>query len=119
MNNIVKILLKKGLVTDLARIPHSLDLSSPSMANSINAALKPLETLSRIVNQPQTITTAKTAKQKTTVEQSTAQGIVDETTANNPQEGWSFTFKRNCLICFVCNNNNNGLLGFFAILQIE
>jgi len=55
MNNIVKILLKKGLVSDLARIPHSLDLSSPSMATTINCALKPLETLSRIVNQPQTV----------------------------------------------------------------
>ncbi|XP_021341229.1 E3 ubiquitin-protein ligase HUWE1-like isoform X3 [Mizuhopecten yessoensis] len=52
MNNIVKSLLKKGVVTDLARIPHSLDLSSPYMANTINSALKPLETLSRSVNQP-------------------------------------------------------------------
>ena len=33
INNIVKSLLKKGIVTDLARIPHSLDLSSPYMAN--------------------------------------------------------------------------------------
>jgi E3 ubiquitin-protein ligase HUWE1 len=55
MNNIVKIILKKGLVIDLARITHNLDLSSPNMANTVNAALKPLETLSRIVNQPQTI----------------------------------------------------------------
>ena len=63
MNNMVKILLKKGIVMDLARIPHSLDLSSPSMANTINGALKPLETLSRIVNQPQTMT-SKGGKQK-------------------------------------------------------
>ena len=55
MNNMVKLLIKRGLVTDLARIPHSLDLSSPSMANTMNAALKPLETLSRIVNQPQAV----------------------------------------------------------------
>ncbi|QQP39182.1 Uncharacterized protein FKW44_019979, partial [Caligus rogercresseyi] len=52
MNNIVKIMLKRGLITDLARVPHSLDLSSPSIAVTINSALKPLETLSRIVNQP-------------------------------------------------------------------
>jgi hypothetical protein len=45
INNIVKSLLKKGIVTDLARIPHSLVLSSPYMANTINSALKPLETL--------------------------------------------------------------------------
>ena len=51
MNNIVKNLLKRGLVTDLARIPYSLDLSSPYVAATINAVLKPLETLSRSVNQ--------------------------------------------------------------------
>lgn len=59
MNNIVKSLLKKGLVSDLARIPHSLDLSSPYMASTINSALKPLETLSRSVNQPIQSVTAK------------------------------------------------------------
>ena len=59
MNNIVKNLLKRGLVTDLARIPYSLDLSSPYVANTINSALKPLETLSRSVNQPAQGVTAK------------------------------------------------------------
>lgn len=48
----VKFMLKRGLVTDLARIPHSLDMSSPLMAFTVNAALKPLESLSRIVNLP-------------------------------------------------------------------
>ncbi|KAG8199864.1 hypothetical protein JTE90_015857 [Oedothorax gibbosus] len=52
MNNIVKTLLRKGVVVDLARVPHYLDLSSPYMAATINSALKPLETLSRIVNMP-------------------------------------------------------------------
>ncbi|XP_015191132.1 PREDICTED: E3 ubiquitin-protein ligase HUWE1 isoform X3 [Polistes dominula] len=52
VNYIVRIMLKKGIITDLAKIPHSLDLSSPHMAGTINAALKPLETLSRIINQP-------------------------------------------------------------------
>nr|DBA13759.1 TPA: hypothetical protein GDO54_017098 [Pyxicephalus adspersus] len=55
MNNIIRLFLKKGLVSDLARVPHSLDLSSPNMANTVNAALKPLETLSRIVNQPSSL----------------------------------------------------------------
>ena len=45
-------MLKRGLVNDLARIPHSLDMSSPLMAFTVNAALKPLEALSRIVNLP-------------------------------------------------------------------
>ncbi len=52
MNGIVKNLLRRGLVTDLARVTHSLDLSSPNMAQTVNATLKPLETLSRIVNIP-------------------------------------------------------------------
>lgn len=51
VNNITRLLLKKGFVTDLARITHSLDLSSPNMANTVNSALKPLDTLSRMVNQ--------------------------------------------------------------------
>jgi E3 ubiquitin-protein ligase HUWE1 len=52
MNNIVKMMLKRGLISDLARVPHSLDLSSPNVAATVNAALKPLEILTRIVNQP-------------------------------------------------------------------
>jgi len=51
-NNIVRLFVRKGLVTDLARIPHSLDLSAPHMFSTINAILKPLETLSRFVNLP-------------------------------------------------------------------
>ena len=60
MNNVIRILLRKGLVVDLARIPHSLDLSSPNMAATVNSALKPLETLSRVVNQPSTSALGKT-----------------------------------------------------------
>ena len=66
MNNIVKVMLKRGVITDLARVSHALDLSSPSMAATINAALKPLETLTRIVNQPSGLLppVPKTAKPK-------------------------------------------------------
>lgn len=52
VNNIVQMMLRKGIMSDLAKVPHYLDLSSPNMAVTVNAALKPLETLSRIVNQP-------------------------------------------------------------------
>ncbi len=52
MNNIVKMMLKRNLISDLARVAHSLDLSSPNVASTVNAALKPLEILTRIVNQP-------------------------------------------------------------------
>jgi E3 ubiquitin-protein ligase HUWE1 len=52
LNNIVRLMLRKGLIMDLARVPHCLDLSSPNMHVTVNAALKPLETLTRIVNHP-------------------------------------------------------------------
>ena len=51
-NSIMKLLLKKGLVNDLARVPHSLDLASPNFVATINCVLKPLEKLSGVVNQP-------------------------------------------------------------------
>ncbi|KAK2511605.1 Huwe1, partial [Columba livia] len=68
MNNIIRLFLKKGLVNDLARVPHSLDLSSPNMANTVNAALKPLETLSRIVNQPSGLFGSKGSSSKSKTE---------------------------------------------------
>jgi E3 ubiquitin-protein ligase HUWE1 len=64
MNNMVKMMLKRGLITDLARVSHSLDLSSPNVATTINAVLKPLETLSRIVNQPTSVLSTSTNKPK-------------------------------------------------------
>lgn len=76
MNNIVRIMLRKGILTDLARVSHYLDLSSPNMPASVNAALKPLETLSRIVNQPTAATNNKAGKQK-------AQGSVSEEPAGD------------------------------------
>ena len=38
-----------GLVSDLAQVPHKLDLSSPHMALTINMCLKPLEVLTRLI----------------------------------------------------------------------
>ncbi|XP_040599943.1 E3 ubiquitin-protein ligase HUWE1 isoform X16 [Mesocricetus auratus] len=83
MNNIIRLFLKKGLVNDLARVPHSLDLSSPNMANTVNAALKPLETLSRIVNQPSSLFGSKSASSKSKSEQD-AQGASQD--SNNHQQ---------------------------------
>uniref|UniRef100_A0ABI7W8N0 HECT-type E3 ubiquitin transferase n=1 Tax=Felis catus TaxID=9685 RepID=A0ABI7W8N0_FELCA len=81
MNNIIRLFLKKGLVNDLARVPHSLDLSSPNMANTVNAALKPLETLSRIVNQPSSLFGSKSASSKSKSEQD-AQGAAQDSNSN-------------------------------------
>lgn len=50
-NNVMKLLLKKGLVNDMARVPHSLDLASPNFVATINCLLKPMEKLSGVVNQ--------------------------------------------------------------------
>ena len=50
-NSVMKLLLKKGLVNDLARVPHSLDLASPNFVATVNSLLKPLEKLSGVVNQ--------------------------------------------------------------------
>ncbi|CAL4102721.1 unnamed protein product, partial [Meganyctiphanes norvegica] len=74
MNNMIRVMVRKGLVTDMARIPHSLDFSSPNMATTINAALKPLELVSRIVNLPSFVPVSSSKKKNpsTTVEESAA-----------------------------------------------
>uniref|UniRef100_A0A8C7CCR7 E3 ubiquitin-protein ligase HUWE1 n=1 Tax=Neovison vison TaxID=452646 RepID=A0A8C7CCR7_NEOVI len=86
MNNIIRLFLKKGLVNDLARVPHSLDLSSPNMANTVNAALKPLETLSRIVNQPSSLFGSKSASSKSKSEKD-AQGAAQDSNSNQQDPG--------------------------------
>lgn len=86
MNNIIRLFLKKGLVNDLARVPHSLDLSSPNMANTVNAALKPLETLSRIVNQPSSLFGSKSASSKNKSEQD-AQGASQDSSSHQQDPG--------------------------------
>ncbi|XP_032430035.1 E3 ubiquitin-protein ligase HUWE1 isoform X10 [Xiphophorus hellerii] len=88
MNNIIRLFLKKGLVNDLARVPHSLDLSSPNMANTVNAALKPLETLSRIVNQPSSLFGGKGASSKTKTEHETV-GTARDSNSNTQDPGES------------------------------
>ena len=90
MTSLVRLMLKRGLVTDLARLPHSLDLSSPSMVSTINKALKPLETLSRIVNQPQTVVSKAPGKKSggdTCVVVEPTSGSSNNTTQANVTEG--------------------------------
>lgn len=45
-------MIRKGILVDLARIPYSLDLSSPNLQGTVNGLIKPLETLTRIVIHP-------------------------------------------------------------------
>ena len=98
INNMVKMMLKKGLVTDLARVPHSLDLSSPNVSSTINAVLRPLETLSRIVNQPTAMgpgSSASRSKPKTSTEAGNAtqeaSGISGENAAGGGGNGTNTT----------------------------
>lgn len=52
MNHMIRLILRRGIVADLARFTHCIDLSSPHLAATINAALKPLDILTRVLNQP-------------------------------------------------------------------
>ena len=46
-----RMLVRKGIITDLARAVHCLDLNSSHLVSTINTILKPLESLTRFVNQ--------------------------------------------------------------------
>ncbi|KAK4872204.1 hypothetical protein RN001_016328 [Aquatica leii] len=45
INNIVKLMLKKGLFNDLVRTSHYIDLSTPHFSITVNSSLKPMESL--------------------------------------------------------------------------
>lgn len=65
---------------------HHAFLFSPNMANTVNAALKPLETLSRIVNQPSSLFGSKGASGKNKSEQD-AHGAARDPNSNQPDTG--------------------------------
>ncbi|XP_032242084.2 E3 ubiquitin-protein ligase HUWE1 isoform X2 [Nematostella vectensis] len=73
-NTTMRLLTKRGLITDLARVPHSLDLASPYLVTTLNALLKPLEKLSSIVTQSQSTSSGTQTKPAT---QSTGVGTRD------------------------------------------
>lgn len=52
LSNISKLFTRKGLINELARLPHNLDLSNPNFVFAMNAALKPLETLTKLASDP-------------------------------------------------------------------
>ncbi|CAH1120985.1 unnamed protein product [Ceutorhynchus assimilis] len=66
VNNIIKILIRRGLFSDLAKISHFLDLSSPHISFTLNAALKPMESLSRSINMPNPSTTTVRGRRTST-----------------------------------------------------
>lgn len=52
VNNIARLMLRNRIFSDLAKVAHCLDMSSPNFPITMNSAMKPMECLSRIVNQP-------------------------------------------------------------------
>jgi len=46
-----RLLVRKGIITDLARAVHCLDLNSSHLVSTVNTILKPLESLTKFVNQ--------------------------------------------------------------------
>lgn len=85
MSNIVKLLVKKNLVVDLARVVHSLDLSGRYLVPTINQALRPLELLTRLVNQPQS--TSASSKKPKSRRSNTELASAAEEHQSPPQEG--------------------------------
>lgn len=65
-NGTIKLFVKKGVVSDLSRVPQSLDLSSPNVVATINGLLKPLEKLSNLVNLPTPANAGAPATEKKT-----------------------------------------------------
>lgn len=61
-SNFIKMLIKRGLISDLARCTHNLDLSSHDLVATVNVMLKPLEKLSNLANSQSVHSTAKSDK---------------------------------------------------------
>lgn len=85
MNNIVRLMIRKSLFNDLARVPHYLDLSSPNTPFTVNACLKSLEALSRIVNQPVPANVQKSRKNQQTADESAGTQSGTSTEGTNAQ----------------------------------
>lgn len=50
-SHFARLLIRKGFISDLARAVHNLNLSSPMLSGTVNSILKPLEVLTKMVNQ--------------------------------------------------------------------
>lgn len=76
-NDIFNIMVRKGLIADLANITQSLDLSSPHTIVTIGTALKSLEQLLRMSNQSASTVPIQFNKNRT--------ADAGDSTVNNPQ----------------------------------
>ncbi|CDW52065.1 WWE and DUF4414 and HECT domain containing protei n [Trichuris trichiura] len=64
-NSIVKWIQKKRLLTDLANVPHYLNLSDPNTIGTMNAVLKAMEDIARFVLCP--VSSSRSAAQNRTI----------------------------------------------------
>lgn len=84
------------------------------MANTVNAALKPLETLSRIVNQPSSLFGGKGGSSKNKAEQDTV-GTARDSNSNTQDPGihvrhfWWFNTKR---------SSNSKYVWYWCVLSV-
>lgn len=60
-----KLLIRKNLIADFAKVIQSLDLSSPFMPNTVNQLLKTLEYLSKTLNSQQNAYTNRSRNERT------------------------------------------------------
>ncbi|KAJ0036810.1 hypothetical protein NQD34_005487 [Periophthalmus magnuspinnatus] len=80
--------VKAALSRALAMAEGAEKHASPNMANTVNAALKPLETLSRIVNQPSSLFGGKGGSSKNKTEHDTV-GTARDSNSNTQDQGES------------------------------
>ena len=83
-----RILIRKGLISDMTRAVHHLDLTSPLLPLTLNGILKPLEALTRIVNQVATTShqTPKPFKMDTPIPEASSEPVnrPSSSTTTNP-----------------------------------
>ena len=78
-NLVSYLMVKRGLALDLAKLTHSLDLSSPHLATTLNAGLKALEVLSKVAGYSCTVVGNQKDKKKSTSTTPAATPTPDET----------------------------------------
>ena len=76
----IRLLIRKGMINDLAKTPHSLDLSSPYLVSTVNSMLKPLEKLTSLAHH-QVLTGKGESKEdnKENLERTESQGNEQQT----------------------------------------
>lgn len=64
-NQMIKLIVRRGIFSDLARVSNCIDMSSPDFTITVNEALKPMEVISRVTNNPTNGEPIKSTKKQT------------------------------------------------------